>query len=154
MFNDTVAANLRLAKADASDDELIATAKAARCHDFIVQMPDGYQTVVGEGGGRLSGGERQRIAIARAILKDAPIVLLDEATASLDPDNEYEVRAALTAACRGKTVVIIAHRPNTIVSADCIVVFKDGHVIDTTSGFADLSSLRDVVERRTDGQRA
>ena len=154
LFNDTVAANLRLAKADASDDELIATAKAARCHDFIVQMPDGYQTVVGEGGGRLSGGERQRIAIARAILKDAPIVLLDEATASLDPDNEYEVRAALTAACRGKTVVIIAHRPNTIVSADCIVVFKDGHVVDTTSGFADLSSLRDVVERRTDGQRA
>ena len=154
LFNDTVAANLRLAKADASDDALIAAAQAARCHDFIMQMPDGYQTVVGEGGGRLSGGERQRIAIARAILKDAPILLLDEATASLDPDNEYEVRSALATACRGKTVVIIAHRPNTIVSADRIVVFADGHVVDTTSGFADLSSIRDVIDRTADGQRA
>ena len=148
LFNDTVAANLRLAKADASDDELTAAAKAARCHDFIVRLPDGYDTVVGDGGGKLSGGERQRIVIARAMLKDAPILLLDEATASLDPDNEYEIRTALAAACRGKTVVIIAHRPNTIVSADQVVLFVDGRVVDTQSGVGDLASLHDLINRR------
>ena len=148
LFNDTIAGNLRLARPDASDEDLVAVAKAARCHDFIMAMPDGYQTMVGESGGRLSGGERQRIAIARAMLKDAPILLLDEATASLDPDNEYEVRAALAEACRGKTVVVIAHRPNTIASADRVVVFDAGRVVDTVSGFADLATLQEALGRR------
>ncbi len=148
LFNDTIAGNLRLAKPNASDEELVAAARAARCHDVIMALEHGYETVVGEGGGTLSSGERQRIAIARAILKDAPILLLDEATASLDPDNEYEIRAALAEACRGKTVVIVAHRPNTIVSADRVVVFDSGGVIETVSGFADLASLRSVLSRR------
>ncbi|SDE65295.1 ABC transporter ATP-binding protein [Rhodospira trueperi] len=149
LFNDTITANLRLAKPDATDGELVAAAKAARCHDVIMALEHGYDTVVGEGGGTLSSGERQRIAIARAILKDAPILLLDEATASLDPDNEYEVRAALAEACRGKTVVIVAHRPNTIVSADRVVVFDSGRVVETVSGFTDPASLRAVLDRRT-----
>lgn len=149
LFNDTIAGNLRLARPDASDADLVAVAKAARCHDFIMAMPDGYQTLVGDSGSRLSGGERQRIAIARAMLKDAPILLLDEATASLDPDNEHEVRAALAEACRGKTVVVIAHRPNTIASADRVVVFDSGRVIDTVSGFADFETLQASFGRQT-----
>lgn len=118
LFDDTIQANLRLARRDASDADLIMAAKAARCHDFIVALPDGYQTMLGGSGAHLSGGERQRIALARAILKDAPIVLLDEATASIDPENEHEIRAAMAEVCRGRTVIIIAHRPETLRNVD------------------------------------
>lgn len=129
LFDDTIAANLRLAKPDASDAELMAAARAARCHDFIVALEQGYQTRVGEGGSLLSGGERQRIAIARAILKDAPILLLDEAAASLDPDNEHEIRQALARLCAGKTVIMIAHRPSTLRNVDQIVMLQSGKVV-------------------------
>jgi ATP-binding cassette, subfamily B, bacterial len=130
LFNDTVAANLRVGKPDASEDELIAAARAARCHDFILELPQGYDTPVGENGARLSGGQRQRISIARAILKDAPIVVLDEATAFLDPENEAQVQEALAAlVAAGKTVVVIAHRLSTITGVDQILVIDGGRVV-------------------------
>ena len=113
----------------ATEAEMIAAAKEARCHDFIMALPDGYDTVVGEGGGTLSGGERQRISITRAILKDAPIIILDEATASIDPENEHLIQQALSALTRGKTVITIAHRLATIEQADQILVIDDGQVV-------------------------
>ncbi|MDR1204981.1 MAG: ATP-binding cassette domain-containing protein, partial [Peptococcaceae bacterium] len=105
-------------------------AKKARCHDFIEALPDGYGTVVGEGGSTLSGGEKQRISIARAILKDAPIVLLDEATASVDPDNEKHIQEAINELVAGKTLIIIAHRLSTIQRADQILVIDDGRIVE------------------------
>ena len=107
----------------------MAAARAACCHDFIMSLPDGYDTVVGEGGSTLSGGERQRIAIARAILKDAPIVILDEATASVDPENEHLIQQALSALTKGKTILAIAHRLATIQHADQILVVEDGRIV-------------------------
>ena len=115
---------------DATQEEIIAAAKAAACHDFIMALPDGYQTVVGEGGSTLSGGEKQRISIARALLKDAPIVLLDEATASLDPENEVLIQQAISALVAEKTVIVIAHRLQSIMSADNIVVLDEGQVAE------------------------
>ena len=109
---------------------MIAAAKKARCHDFIMALPDGYQTMVGEGGSTLSGGEKQRISIARALLKDAPIVLLDEATASLDPENEVLIQQAISALVAEKTVIVIAHRLQSIMSADNIVVLDEGRVAE------------------------
>ncbi|WP_273727512.1 ABC transporter ATP-binding protein [Brucella gallinifaecis] len=126
LLNDTVAANLRLACPSASMEEIVAAAKAAHCHEFVSELENGYDTVVGEGGSNLSGGQRQRIAIARAILKDAPIVLLDEATAAIDPDNEYDIRMALSALCAGRTVILVAHRLSSIVDIDRIIVFDEG----------------------------
>lgn len=129
LLNDTVANNLRLARADVTEAEMIEAAKAARCHDFIMALEHGYDSPVGEGGNALSGGQRQRLAIARALLKDAPIVLLDEATAAIDPDNEFDIRAALASLCRGRTVIIVAHRLSSIVDVDRIVVFDGGEVV-------------------------
>ena len=108
---------------------MISAAKKARCHDFIMSLSDGYDTVVGEGGGSLSGGEKQRISIARAILKDAPIIILDEATASIDPENEHLIQAALSELTRGKTIITIAHRLATIQNAAQILVVDDGKIV-------------------------
>lgn len=132
LFHDTVANNIRMGKQDATMEEITAAARAAACHDFIAALPKGYDTMVGEGGSTLSGGERQRISIARALLKDAPIVLLDEATAALDPENEVQIQAAIGALTRDKTVIVIAHRLRSIVSADQIIVLEDGRI--TQSG--------------------
>jgi ABC-type multidrug transport system, ATPase and permease components len=130
LFHDTVMENIRLGRRAATDEEVIAAARAAQCEDFITKMPDGYQTVIGENGSTLSGGERQRISIARALLKDAPVILLDEATASLDVENETEVQKALSGLIQNKTVLIIAHRMRTVMGADKVVVLADGIVAE------------------------
>ena len=128
LFDDTVMENIRLGKRGASDAEVMAAAKAANCEEFIKKLPQGYHTSIGENGTKLSGGERQRISIARALLKNAPIVLLDEATASLDVENETKVQDALSRLLAGKTVLVIAHRMRTVAGADHIVVLKEGRV--------------------------
>lgn len=133
LFDDTVRENIRLGKKDATDEEVLAAAKAARCDEFVERLPNGYDTMIGENGSRLSGGERQRISIARALLKDAPIVLLDEATASLDVENETQVQAALSELLQDKTVLVIAHRMRTVDNADKIVVLEDGRVAEQGS---------------------
>ena len=129
LFNDTVENNIKFGRPDATHEQVVAAAKAACCHDFILALPDGYDTVLGEGGGSLSGGEKQRISIARAMLKDAPIVILDEATASVDPENEAELQAAISALTKGKTLIMIAHRLNTVRNADQILVLSGGHIV-------------------------
>lgn len=128
LFNNSVLENIRLGRKNATDEEVIRAAKQARCHEFVDGLPEGYGTVIGENGEKLSGGERQRISIARAILKDAPIVLLDEATASLDAENETKVQAALSELIKKKTVLVIAHRMRTVLGADKIVVIRDGKI--------------------------
>ena len=128
LFQDTLRNNIRFGKTDATEEEIIAAAKKACCHDFIMRLPQGYDTMVGEGGCTLSGGEKQRISIARAILKDAPIILLDEATASLDPENEVEVQKAIDTLIKGRTVIAIAHRLKTIQNADRIIVLDNGEI--------------------------
>ena len=133
LFDDTVMENIRLGKHGASDEEVIQAAKAANCDDFVSKLPDGYGTKIGENGAKLSGGERQCISIARALLKNAPIVLLDEATASLDVENESEVQGALSRLLQGKTVLVIAHRLRTVEAADKIIVLKDGKVAEEGS---------------------
>ena len=130
LFHDTIRANILFGKPDATEAELIDAAKKARCHDFIMALPDGYNTVVGEGGGTLSGGEKQRISIARAILKHAPIIILDEATASIDPENEHLIQGAISELTRGKTIITIAHRLATIRNADQILVVDDGRIAE------------------------
>ena len=129
LFHDTVRSNICFGKPDATEADMIAAAKKARCHDFILALPKGYDTVIGEGGGTLSGGEKQRISIARAILKDAPIVILDEATASIDPENEHLIQAALSELMKGKTIITIAHRLATIEHVDQILVVEDGRIV-------------------------
>lgn len=129
LFNDTLEANIAFGTAGATHEQVVEAAKRARCHDFISALPNGYDTIVSEGGASLSGGERQRISIARALLKDAPIVVLDEATASIDPENEQLIQQALTELTREKTVVVIAHRLATIEHADQILVVEDGAVV-------------------------
>ena len=130
LFNDTIYNNIRIGNVNATAEEIFAAAKAAYCDEFIERLPEAYQTVLGENGMTLSGGERQRISIARALLKNAPIVLLDEATASLDPENEVFVQKAISGLVEGKTVIIIAHRLRTVADADQIIVFDDGKVIE------------------------
>ena len=130
LFDDTVMENIRLGKRGATDEEVLAAAKAANYDEFVAKMPEGYATPIGENGAKLSGGERQRISIARAILKDAPIVLLDEATASLDVEKETKVQGALSRLLRGKTVLVIAHRMRTVEAADRIVVLSEGQVAE------------------------
>ena len=130
LFDDSVMANIRLGKRGASDEEVLAAAAAANCDEFVGKLPQGYDTPIGENGARLSGGERQRISIARALLKGAPIVLLDEATASLDVENETEVQEALSRLLQNKTVLVIAHRMRTVEAADKIVVLSDGKVVE------------------------
>lgn len=131
LFNTSIIDNIRIGKREASDEEVIRAARLAQCDEFVKNMPQGYDTVIGENGETLSGGERQRISIARALLKDAPIVLLDEATASLDVDNETKIQAGISALVKNKTVLIIAHRMRTVANADKIVVLEDGNVAET-----------------------
>lgn len=128
LFDETIMENIRMGKKDATDEEVIACAKASGCHNFIQSLPHGYQTVVGGSGGHLSGGERQRVAIARAMLKNAPIIMLDEATAYADPESEAEVESAVAKLVAGKTLVVIAHRLSTVQNADKIVVVNDGSI--------------------------
>ena len=130
LFDDTVMENIRLGKHGATDEEVLSAAAAANCDEFVSKLPEGYGTLIGENGARLSGGERQRISIARALLKDAPIVLLDEATASLDVENETKVQGALSRLLTGKTVLVIAHRMRTVEAADKIIVLEDGEVVE------------------------
>jgi ATP-binding cassette subfamily B protein IrtB len=129
LFNDTIANNIKFGKPDAAMAEVIAAAQKACCHDFISQLPGGYDTVIGEGGATLSGGEKQRISIARALLKDAPIIILDEATANVDPENEQQLQAALEELTRNKTIVMIAHRLKTVQNADQILVLDGGRIV-------------------------
>jgi ABC-type multidrug transport system fused ATPase/permease subunit len=131
LFNTSVEENIRLGKLDATTEQILDAAKAAYCHDFILQLPEGYNTVIGERGTRLSGGQQQRIAIARAILKDAPILILDEATSSLDNESEAAVQAALNNLMKNRTVIVIAHRLSTIKHADEILVLESGHIVES-----------------------
>lgn len=133
LFDDTVMGNIRLGRSDATDEEVLAAAKAAMCDDFVRKLPQGYDTMIGENGSKLSGGERQRISIARALLKNSPIVLLDEATASLDVENESQVQEALSNLLAGKTVIVIAHRMRTVMNADKIVVLDEGRIVEQGS---------------------
>jgi ATP-binding cassette subfamily B protein len=128
LFNDTVQNNIRFGNPGATDAEVVEAAKQAMCHDFISALPEGYNTIVGEGGSTLSGGEKQRISIARAMLKNAPIVILDEATASVDPENEHLIQQAISALTHGKTIIVIAHRLATIEKADQILVMDNGQI--------------------------
>ena len=156
LFDDTVMENIRLGKRGASDEEVMAAARAANCEEFVSKLPLGYGTPIGENGARLSGGERQRISIARALLKDAPIVLLDEATASLDVENETRVQGALSRLLAGKTVLVIAHRMRTVAGADHIVVLKDGRVAEqgSPSELMDRGGLfRRMVELQSESAR-
>lgn len=130
LFQDTIANNIAFGVENASRDEIIEAAKKARCHDFIMNMPQGYDTIIGEGGSTLSGGEKQRISIARAIMKDAPIVLLDEATSSVDPENELYIQEAMNELVRNKTLIVIAHRLSSIMDADKILVVEDGRITE------------------------
>ena len=131
LFQDTVYNNIALGRPDATREEIIEAAKKARCYDFIMELPDGFDTVIGEGGASLSGGQAQRLSIARCILKDSPIVILDEATASVDADNESYIQQAISELCKGKTLLVIAHRLNTIAHADNIMVIKDGQIAES-----------------------
>ena len=128
LFNDSIENNIKFGKPDATHDEVVAAARAARCHDFISALPEGYDTVIGEGGATLSGGERQRLSIARAMLKDAPVVILDEATANVDPENEADLQEAIEALTGGKTIIMIAHRLKTVRRADQILVLEHGRI--------------------------
>ena len=130
LFDDTVANNIRIGREGATDEEVAEAARAAHCMEFIERLPQGFDTMLGENGAALSGGERQRLSIARALLKDAPVVLLDEATASLDPENETLIQRAVGTLCSGKTVIVIAHRLRTIANADKIVVLDDGNIVE------------------------
>ena len=137
LFNNTIMENIRVGRKGATDAEVLAAAKAAQCHDFIEKLPNGYQTVIGENGSTLSGGECQRLSIARALLKDAPVILLDEATASLDVDNETKIKKAISRLVKGKTVLVIAHRMRTVENADQILVL-DGGVVAERGTHAEL----------------
>ncbi|MBR0210162.1 MAG: ATP-binding cassette domain-containing protein, partial [Firmicutes bacterium] len=147
LFDDTVMENIRLGKHGATDEEVLAAAATANCDEFVEKLPQGYAAPIGENGAKLSGGERQRISIARALLKNAPIVLLDEATASLDVENETKVQGALSRLLAGKTVLVIAHRMRTVEAADKIVVLVDGKVAEEGSP-AELLAKEDGIFRR------
>jgi len=146
--------NIRLGKHGATDDEVRAAARAANCDEFVDKLPKGYQTPIGENGAKLSGGERQRISIARALLKNAPIVLLDEATASLDVENETKVQGALSRLLQGKTVLVIAHRMRTVEAADKIVVLADGQVAEEGSPAELMAKDKSFFRRMTQLQAA
>ena len=129
LFEDTIENNIKFGRPDSTHEEVVEAAKKACCHDFISALPEGYHTIVGEGGASLSGGERQRISIARAILKDAPIIILDEATASVDPENEQELQVAIAELTKDKTIIMIAHRLSTVRNADQIIVLNKGEIV-------------------------
>ncbi len=152
LFDDTVMENIRLGKHGATDEEVLKAAKAANCDEFVEKMPQGYATQIGENGAKLSGGERQRISIARALLKNAPIVLLDEATASLDVENETKVQGALSRLLEGKTVLVIAHRMRTVEAADKIIVLADGRVAEEGSPQELMSKEGSIFRRMTELQ--
>ena len=152
LFDDTVMENIRLGRRGAADEEVLAAAKAANCDEFVHRLPQDYNTPIGENGAKLSGGERQRISIARALLKDAPIVLLDEATASLDVENETKVQGALSRLLAGKTVLVIAHRMRTVEAADKIVVLADGRVAEEGTP-AELMAQNGLYRRMVELQR-
>ena len=152
LFDDTVMENIRLGRRGATDEEVRAAAKAANCDEFVHRLPQGYNTPIGENGTKLSGGERQRISIARALLKDAPIVLLDEATASLDVENETQVQGALSRLLSGKTVLVIAHRMRTVEAADRIIVLADGRVAEEGTP-AELMDKNGLYRRMVELQR-
>ena len=152
LFHDTVYNNIKVGKNDATREEIISAAKSAQCHEFITKLENGYDTMVGEGGSTLSGGEKQRISIARAILKDAPIVLLDEATASLDPENELLIQNAIQELVKSKTLIVIAHRLSTIAHADQILVIDNGKIIES-GRHAELISADEMYSRMWDMQQ-
>ena len=154
LFDDTVMENIRLGKHGATDEEVLAAAAAANCDEFVEKLPQGYATPIGENGAKLSGGERQRISIARALLKNAPIVLLDEATASLDVENETKVQGALSRLLSGKTVLVIAHRMRTVEAADKIVVLVDGKVAEEGSPNELIAKENSIFRRMTQLQNA
>ena len=129
LFHDTVANNIRFGQPEAPMENVVEAAKKARCHDFIMKLPQGYETVIGEAGGSLSGGERQRLSIARAMMKDAPIIILDEATANVDPENEKELMEAISELTHDKTVIMIAHRLKTVRHANQILVVDKGQIV-------------------------
>ena len=133
LFNNTVMENIRIGRQNATDEEVLAAAREAQCDEFVEKLPEGYRTMIGENGSALSGGERQRISIARALLKDSPVILLDEATASLDAENETHIQRAISRLVKGKTVLIIAHRMRTVEGADKLVLLKDGKVAEQGS---------------------
>ncbi|WP_042704319.1 ABC transporter ATP-binding protein [Methanobrevibacter arboriphilus] len=151
LFNNTVKENIRIGSHGASDEEVYEVAKLARCDEFVKNLPDGYDTLIGENGSLLSGGERQRISIARALLKNAPIILLDEATASLDVENESEIQKALSILIKNKTVIVIAHRMRTIANADKIVVLKEGKIVEKGSP-QELNQIDGLYKRMVDIQ--
>lgn len=147
--------NIRVGKKDATDEEVLKAARLANCDEFVQALPDSYDTIIGENGSELSGGERQRISIARAFLKDAPIILLDEATASLDVENETKVQSALSRLIKDKTVMVIAHRMRTVAGANKIVVLSDGGVAEQGSPAELMKSggvFADMVRLQTEGQ--
>lgn len=143
LFNDTIHNNIRIGKSNATDEEIYATAHLAACDEFIERLPDGFQTVIGENGRTLSGGERQRLSIARAFLKNAPVILLDESTASIDPENETRIQQAIGKLIENKTVLIIAHKLRSIADCDKIVVLNEGAVVEegTHEQFMDRKGL-------------
>ena len=149
LFHDTIRANICFGKPDATEAEMIEAAKKACCHDFIMELPDGYDTVIGEGGDTLSGGQKQRISIARAMLKDAPIIILDEATASIDPENEHLIQHAISELTKGKTVITIAHRLATVRNADRILVVNDGRIAESGT-HEELIERNGIYKRFTD----
>ena len=152
LFQDTVFNNIAMGRTNATREEVIEVAKKARCYDFIMKLPNGFDTVIGEGGADLSGGEQQRISIARCMLKDAPIVILDEATASVDADNEHFIQEAISELCRGKTLIVIAHRLNTIRNANKILVIKNGQIVESGTHeelMAKGGEYKTMVEKQT-----
>lgn len=153
LFGTTIRENIRFGNPDASDDAIVQAAKAARAHEFIMQFPDGYETIVGERGIKLSGGQKQRIAIARMIVKNPRIVLLDEATSALDQINEAEVRAALETLLEGRTTIAAAHRLSTIQDYDRIVFVEQGRVAEVGS-YAELMACRGRFYRLSQGEEA
>lgn len=155
LFNNSIMENIRVGRKDATDEEVLAAAKLANCEEFACKLPDGWNTIIGENGCSLSGGERQRISIARAFLKNAPIILLDEATASLDVENETVIQTALSRLIQNKTVLVIAHRMRTVASADKIVVLEKGKVVeeDTSAQLLNINGIyHHMVTLQTESQ--
>ena len=155
LFDNTIMENIRLGKKGATDEEVLAAARLANCDEFAEKLPDGWNTEIGENGCELSGGERQRISIARAFLKDAPIILLDEATASLDVENETLIQSALSRLIKNKTVLVIAHRMRTVAGADKIVVLSDGVAVEEGSPdelYEKNGIYRHMVDLQTSGR--
>ena len=151
LFNNTVLENIRIGRKDATDEEVVEAARLAECDEFVQKLPEGYNTVIGENGELLSGGQRQRISIARALLKDANIILLDEATSFLDVENESKIQRALSELIKNKTVIIIAHRMRTIAKADKIVVLDDGRIVEQGSP-EELLALNGLFKRMVELQ--